>query len=95
MNNKKRNKRLAHAEMVFQREQLKAATMSEQLNKAVSVVNQHKQEFSAEEFVEIEAQLQSRRDDIRDFLVKATEKYARKLQELGDPKINFETDEVI
>ena len=95
MNNKKVNKRLMHAEMVFQREQLKAAMMSEQLDKAMAIINQHKQELSDAEYADAQKHLEERKQEIKDFLIKATEKYAKKLKDLGDPKIDFNTDEVI
>jgi len=95
MNNKKRNKSLAHAEMVFQREQLKAAMMQEQLDKAWAIVEQNKTELSDEDYAEIMKQLDTRRSDIKEFLLNATNKYAKKLKDLGDPKIDFETGEVI
>lgn len=95
MNNKKRNKSLAHAEMVFQREQLKAAVMQEQLDKALGIVEQNKSEFSDDEYAQLMEQLDNRRAEIKEFLLNATNKYAKKLKDLGDPKIDFETDEVI
>lgn len=94
MNNKKKNKGLAHAEMVFQREQLKAAMMQEQLDKAIAVVDQHKQELSDAEYADVQKHLEQRRLEVKEFLIKATEKYAKKLKDLGDPKIDLETDEV-
>jgi acyl-CoA reductase-like NAD-dependent aldehyde dehydrogenase len=95
MNNKKINKSLAHAEMTFQKEQLKAAMMQEQLDKAIAIIDQHKQELSETEYADAQKNLEQRRAEVKDFLIKATEKYAKKLQILGDPKIDFETDEVI
>lgn len=89
MNSKKLNKRLAHAEFVFQREQLKAATMNEQLDKAFAVVEQHKDELSDEAYKQVLANVETRREEIKEFLLKATEKYAKKLKELGDPTLDF------
>jgi hypothetical protein len=95
MNNKKFNKSLAHAEMVYQREQIKAAIMREQLDKALAIVDQNKTEFSDEDYALLMEQLDKRREEIKEFLLKATNKYAKKLKDLGDPKIDFKTDEVI
>ncbi|CAB4137054.1 hypothetical protein UFOVP325_8 [uncultured Caudovirales phage] len=95
MNNKKINKSLAHAEMTFQKEQLKAAMMQEQLDKAIAIIDQHKQELTDAEYANAQKNLEQRRAEVKDFLLKATEKYAKKLKDLGDPKIDFETDEVI
>jgi len=95
MNKKKINKSLAHAEMVFQKEQLKAAMMQEHLNKAIAIIDQHKQELSEVLYADAQKHLEERRTEIKEFLIKATEKYAKKLKDLGDPKIDFETDEII
>jgi len=89
MNNKKYNKRLAHAEYVFQREQLKAATMSEQLDKALAVVEQHKDELSDESYQQVLENVENRRNEIKEFILKATNKYAKKLKDLGDPTLDF------
>jgi acyl-CoA reductase-like NAD-dependent aldehyde dehydrogenase len=95
MNSKKVNKSLAHAEMTFQKEQLKAAMMQEQLDKAIAIIDQHKQELSDAEYADAQKHLEQRRAEVKEFLIKATEKFAKKLKDLGDPKIDFETDEII
>lgn len=89
MNNKKYNKRLAHSEHVFQREQLKAAMMSEQLDKALAVVEQYKDELSDSDYQQAMANFEQRREDVKEFLLKATNKYAKKLKDLGDPTLDF------
>lgn len=95
MNTKKVNKSLAHAEMTFQKEQLKAAMMQQQLDKAIAIIDQHKQELSDAEYADAQKQLEQRRLEVKEFLLNATEKYAKKLKDLGDPKIDFATDEII
>lgn len=87
MNDKKRQKRIAHAEIVFQRDQLRAATAAEQLNKAAATVEQYRGELTDAQFADVMAKMDEQKKDLEQFLLKARNKYVAKLKELGDPTL--------
>lgn len=92
---KKTNKDIEHAEYVYQRDQLKAAMMTEQLDKALVIVEANKHELTELEYNKVIESFHERRREIKHFLMEATTKYAKKLKELGDPKINPETGDIV
>ena len=83
MNEKKKNKRLAHANMVWERAQLKAAAVAEQIDKAIATVEQYKDELSEEQIEQIKAQVEVQQKEIKSFLLNERDKYAAKLDELN------------
>lgn len=89
MNTKKLAKRIENAELKFQQEQLKAAMMEEQLQKAIVVIEGYKDELAPEVYEEAMGKIAERRNDIQNFIMAARDKYARKLKELGDPTLDF------
>lgn len=86
---KKTLKRIANAEEKFQKEQLQAATAAEQLSKAVAVVEQYREELTDLQYEEVMARFEEQKKEIEQFLLKARDKYAQKLKELGDPTLDF------
>jgi hypothetical protein len=82
MNKKKKDKRLAHANMVWERSQIKAALAAEQIDKAVAAVEQYSEELSEQQILDIKAQVEIQRKEIEAFLIKERNKYAVKLDEL-------------
>jgi hypothetical protein len=92
-NNKKRAKKVAHAAMVWERDQLRAATMSEQLNKALAAVEQYKDELTVAQINDVYAQVEVQRGEIKDFLLKARNKYVTKMSDYGlEPTLTKEVD---
>jgi hypothetical protein len=83
LNNKKKNKRLAHANMVWERSQLKAAIAAEQVDKAVAAVEQYRDELTEDQLAEIKAQVETQKKQIELFLIAERNKYAAKLDELN------------
>jgi hypothetical protein len=83
MSTKKKDKRLAHAQMVWEREQLQAAVAAEQIDKAVAVIMQYKDELTEEQLEEVLSQTRSKKSELEEFLLKARNKYAVKLDELN------------
>jgi hypothetical protein len=83
LNNKKKNKRLAHANMVWERSQLKAAIAAEQVDKAVAAVEQYQDELTEDQLAEIKAQVETQKKQIELFLIAERNKYAAKLDELN------------
>lgn len=83
MGNKKKDKRLAHANMVWERSQLKAAMAAEQIDKAIAAVEQYGEELTEEQLLEIQAQVELQKKEIESFLIKERDKYAAKLDELN------------
>jgi hypothetical protein len=93
MNNKKKSKRLAHAEMVWEREQLKAAMIAEQLDKAIAAVEQYREELTQEQIDGVYAQVNLRKKDLEEYVISAKNKYLAKLKELQSNPVIIETDE--
>ena len=94
-NNKKLNKRIANADLKFQKEQLQAAQAAEALSKAVAVVEQYKNELTDDQYVEVMTRFTEQKEEIQKFLILARDKYVLKLKELGDPRIDPETGELV
>ncbi len=89
----KNKKRIENAELKFQYEQLKAATVTEQLDKAVATILEYKDELTEQEFEAAMQQVAERRKDVKDMLEAARLKYVGKLQKLGDPLLSDLVDE--
>ena len=83
MNNKKKDKRLAHANMVWERSQLKAAIAAEQIDKAIAAVEQYKDELNEEQLEAIRVQVENQKKQIEAYLISERDKYAAKLDELN------------
>ena len=79
MNEKKRDKRLANANAVWERAQLRAATAAEQIDKALAAVEQYRDELTDEQIMDIKEQVERQREEIKDYLVKERNKFADKL----------------
>jgi hypothetical protein len=87
-NYKKKAKTIAHATMVWEREQLQAATAAEQLTKAVAAVEQYKDELTQAQIDDVHKHVEERQADLKEFLTKARNKYVSKLAEYGiEPKL--------
>lgn len=82
MKTKKKDKRLAHATMVWEREQLQAAMAAETIDKALAVVMQYKDELTEEQVATVLEQTRNKKTELEAFLMKARDKYATKLDEL-------------
>jgi hypothetical protein len=81
--NKKKDKRLAHANMVWERSQLKAAIAAEQIDKAIAAVEQYKDELNEEQLETIKVQVENQKKQIEAYLIAERNKYAAKLDELN------------
>ena len=89
----KNKKKIEAAELKFQYEQLKIATVAEQLDKAVATILQYKEELEPAQFEDAMAAVAARRKDIEAEMEKARLKYVAKLQRLGDPLLSDLLDE--
>jgi hypothetical protein len=76
-------KSIAHAEMVWEREQLQAATAKEAIDIAFELVKANADDIEADKMVLIEAEVATRNKDIEEFLLKARDKYLAKITELS------------
>lgn len=83
MSDKKKAKTIAHATMVWEREQMKAAVMVEQVDKALATIEQYREELSDEQVNDVYKHVEERKKDIEDFLLKAKDKYVSKLSTYG------------
>ena len=78
---KKKDKRIAHAEMVWEREQVQAATAMQQIDKAQAVIEFNKGELTEEQLTEVYAAIEARREEVKAFLLSARDKYVAKMDE--------------
>jgi predicted AlkP superfamily phosphohydrolase/phosphomutase len=69
--------------MVWEREQLKAAIMAEQIDKAVALIEEHRHELSDAQIKDIHEHVQERKKDIEEFVLKAKLKFVNKLAAVG------------
>jgi hypothetical protein len=80
-NEKKKDKRIAHAEMVWEREQLQAAMAVEKIDKSLFVIEEYKDELTDEQIEQVRLQVANQRKEIETFLMAARDKFAKKLDE--------------
>lgn len=80
-NEKKKDKRVAHAEMVWEREQLQAAMAVENIDKALFIIEEYKDEMTDEQLEEVRVQTARQKKEIETFLMAARDKFAKKLDE--------------
>jgi hypothetical protein len=69
--------------MVWEREQIKAAMIAEQLDKAIAAVEQYKTELTEEQIADVHAQVELRRKDLQEYVETAKQKYLNKLDEIA------------
>jgi acyl-CoA reductase-like NAD-dependent aldehyde dehydrogenase len=89
MKDKKVNKYIENAELKFQKEQLQAATAAESLSKSIAVVEQYKEELTDLQYQDVMKKFEEQRKELENFLIRARDRYAKKLKELGDPSLDF------
>jgi hypothetical protein len=80
---KKKDKNLAHATSVWEKEQLQAAMAAEQIDKALAVIMEFKDELTEEQLAEVLEQTRLKKEELANFLLAARDKYAKKLDELN------------
>ena len=90
MDDKKKDKRLANATAKWEKEQLQAALAAEQIDKALAVILEYKDELTEEQLNEVLEQTRVKKSEIEDFLIKARNKYAEKLDELNLEAVIYE-----
>lgn len=76
---KRHNKRLAHARMVWERDQLQAAKAKKTIDDAMSLIRAKKDELTEQQMEEIEREVAQRYADIEAFVMKARDKYVAKV----------------
>ena len=83
MKESKKDKRLANATAKWEKEQLQAAFAAEAIDKALAVIMEHKNELTEEQLQEVLEQTRIKKAELEEFLLKARDKYAEKLDELN------------
>ena len=83
MDDKKKDKRLANATAKWEKEQLQAAFAAEQIDKSLAVIMQYKDELTDKQMEDVLEQTRVKKAEIEEFLLKARNKYAKKLDELN------------
>jgi acyl-CoA reductase-like NAD-dependent aldehyde dehydrogenase len=94
-NEKKKEKQIQNAELKFQEEQLQAAAIAEKLSKAIATVEQYKEELTALQYSDVMKKFEEQKKELEAFVLNARDKYVAKLKDLGDPRINPETGELV
>lgn len=94
-NEKKTAKYIENAELKFQEQQLQAAAIAEKLSKAIATVEQYKEELTALQYSDVMKKFEEQKKELEEFVLSARDKYVTKLKELGDPRIDPETGELV
>jgi acyl-CoA reductase-like NAD-dependent aldehyde dehydrogenase len=94
-NEKKTAKYIENAELKFQQQQLQAAAVAEKLSKAIATVEQYKEELNDLQYSDVMKKFEEQRKELEAFVLNARDKYVTKLKELGDPRIDPETGEIV
>lgn len=81
---KRLNKHLEHAEMVWTRAQLAAASFAEALDEAEKTVEENRSELTTEEYTSIQDKLAEQRAFLKDELMKARDVYVSVTKEFKD-----------
>lgn len=83
MKQKKKDKYLANATAKWEKQQLQAAVAAEQLDKALAVIEQYKDELTEKQLEDVVAQTNKKKAELEEFLMKARDTYAKKLADLN------------
>jgi hypothetical protein len=83
MSTKKKDKDLAHATNVWEREQLHVAGLLGEVEKSASIIDGHRNELSDEQYMELVDKIDERRAEIAEYLLKCRDKYVQKCHDLG------------
>jgi acyl-CoA reductase-like NAD-dependent aldehyde dehydrogenase len=94
-NEKKTAKYIENAELKFQEQQLQAAAIAEKLSKAIATVEQYKEELNDLQYSDVMKKFEEQKKELEAFVLNARDKYVTKLKELGDPRIDPETGEIV
>lgn len=94
-NEKKTAKYIENAELKFQEQQLQAAAIAEKLSKAIATVEQYKEELNDLQYSDVMKKFEEQKKELEAFVLNARDKYVAKLKELGDPRIDPETGEIV
>lgn len=76
---KRLQRRIEHAEHMWEQAQLKAATIQSALDYAVDQFNKHKEELSPEVVQQTEEMIAKRQEEIKEYLMGEKEKYLERL----------------
>lgn len=87
---KKKDKNLAHATRIWEEEQLAAASASAQLDKALEIIEENRNEITDEEYADLMVKFEERRADVVEFLMTARDKYAKKLEDIKLEAVVFD-----
>lgn len=80
---KRIEKNLSHAEMVWEREQLQAALAKDSLDEAMVIIRENSEELDAEKMALVEKEAARRYKEIEEFILAARDKYLAKMKELN------------
>jgi ElaB/YqjD/DUF883 family membrane-anchored ribosome-binding protein len=78
-NKKKLEKSIAHARMVWAREQMQAAQAMEKLEKAIEQIRENAESVTPEDLAVIEAKYEEQKERIEEFVLKARDKFVTKV----------------
>lgn len=80
---KRIDKRVSHAEMVWEREQLQAALAKNSLDEAMVIIRENSDELDAEKMALVEKEAARRYKELEEFILAARDKYLTKMKELN------------
>lgn len=76
---KRFQRRIEHAEFIWEKAQIKAASAQSVLDYMVKVFNENKNELTPEQVEQTESQIKQRQDEIQKFLMDEKEVYENRL----------------
>jgi hypothetical protein len=78
---KKKEKDIEHATKIWERDQIKAASRAEQLDKARAVVERYKKDLTENQYRDVLKKLDEESKELANFLLAARDKYVAKLDQ--------------
>lgn len=85
---KRLQRRIEHAEYLWEQAQLKAATIQSALDYAVDQFNQHRQELPEDIANQTKEMIETRQNEIKDFLMKEKDLYLQRMGAVPGVKLS-------
>jgi hypothetical protein len=91
---KKKQKDAIHAANNWQKAQLKAAALVQEIDNAEATIEAFRNELSDDVYAEVQQKMSARRDEVSEFLLKARDYYVSEINRIGEVYFT-EIDKVI
>jgi hypothetical protein len=95
MSSKKKEKDLEHATATWEKQQVQAAALLAEIEKAAAVIDGHRAELTDEQYLDLAEKMDDRRAEVKTWLLKCTNVYVLKCRRLGVEPYFDKVDEVM